>query len=293
MNNFERIFLVFIFMAFSLFSQEADSKAQKEVSELQKPLFHPFVENYILNEIKTLRDENRNLKIELHETLTQKELSITGKAVDYATATIGNMFYIIAAASSILVLLGWNSLRDMNERIRTTVDDRINRLFKENEQRMQSFEDDLAERSYQVLRNQEEIAKTNAIHSLWMRAGLEQTPSGKIEIYDQILKIRPQDAEAICYKADAALELGEINWSLSLSNQSLNIDPNYPNAYFQRACAYAALGYEDNAIDDLEKALELNENYLEEIQNDRDFEVLKENERFTGLIERYSPNVVE
>jgi tetratricopeptide (TPR) repeat protein len=265
---------------------------QVQTEQLKKPLYSPFVENYILNEIKTLRDENRQLKIDVHETLTSKELSVSNKAIEYATSTINNMFYIIAAASSILVLLGWTSLRDMNERIRTTVDERITRVIDENEKRMQMLENDLEQRSNQVLRNQEEIAKTNTIHSLWMRAGLEQTPHGKIEIYDQILTIRPNDPEAICYKADSALDMGEANWALSLSNQSLNIDPEYPNAYYQRACAYAVLEYHENAIDDLEKTLELNENYLDEIINEKDFDNIKENKRFKALLKGHQNSTI-
>ncbi len=264
-----------------------DIKAAQKIETREKPLYNPFVENYILNEIKTLRDENRKLRVDMHETLTQKELSVSNKAIDYATSTINNMFYIIAAATSILVLLGWNSFRDINERIRVTVDERINKLIDENEKRMQALERDLEQRSFQVLTNQEEIAKTNTIHSLWMRAGLEQTPNGKIEIYDQILTIRPQDPEVISYKADAALDLGEANWALKLSNQSLEIDPDYPNAYYQRACAYAALDYPDNAIDDLEKTLDLNENYIEEIIKEKEFHSLQLNERFIDLLGRY------
>ncbi|WP_193112657.1 tetratricopeptide repeat protein [Sulfurimonas marina] len=264
-----------------------ETKVPEKIEQLDKPLYTPFVENYILNEIKTLREENRKLGVEMHETLTEKELSVSNKAIDYATSTINNMFYIIAAATSILVFLGWNSFRDINERIRITVDERISKVIDENEKRMQLLEHDLERRSRQVLSNQEEIAKTNTIHSLWMRAGLEQTPYGKIEIYDQILKIRPQDPEAISYKADAALDLGEANWALSLSNQSINIDPEYPNAYYQRACAYSVLKFSDNAIDDLEKALELNENYTDEILSEKEFIDLHENERFQKLLSRY------
>ncbi|MFT7859694.1 MAG: tetratricopeptide repeat protein [Sulfurimonas sp.] len=276
---------LFVSPLFAVSSESA--KAPEQIKQLDKPLYTPFVENYILNEIKTLRDENRKLRVDMHETFTKKELSVSDKAIEYATSTINNMFYIIAAATSILVFLGWNSFRDINERIRLTVDERISKVIDENEQRMQLVEEDLEKRSHQVLNNQAEIAKTNTIHSLWMRAGLEQTPHGRIEIYDEILKIRPQDPEAISYKADAALDMGEANWALSLSNQSIAIDPEYPNAYYQRACAYSALKLSDNAIDDLEKALELNENYTDEILNEKEFVELHENERFQKLLNRY------
>lgn len=280
--------LIFVIMAPFLGANQAEQQRQERVDQLQKPLYNPFVENYILNELKTLRDENRNLKIDLHETLAKKELAVSSKAIDYATSTINNMFYIIAAASTILVFIGWSSFRETNEKIKITVDEQITKLIAENETRMQTMEQDLAKRSRQVLQNQEEIARTNTIHSLWMRANLEATPSGKIEIYDQILNMRPDDAEALTYKADAALDMGEANWALSLCNQAIAIDSEYPNALYQRACAYSALGYADNAIDDLEKALELNEHYADEIENEKEFDEIKKLERFSSVMEKYT-----
>lgn len=268
-----------------------DQQIEAKIPELDDKMFTPFVELYVLEELKLLRQENRDLKVELFDTITQKELKVARSAIDYATSTINNMFYIIAAASSILVLLGWNSLRDVNDRIKNTVEEQINRLIRDNETRMNNLEVDLAERSHQVLKNQEEIAKTNTIHSLWMRAGLESTPNGKIEIYDHILSMRPNDAEVLSYKADAALEMGEANWALSLANQALSIDETYPNALYQRACAFAVLGYPDNAIDDLEKALEDNEYYIEEIMRDRAFESIREAGRFVEIIEKYTKEV--
>lgn len=273
----------------ALSAQDKLGEAENKIKNLEKPLYNPFVEYYIMQELRDLREANRQLKVEMHELLTQKELAAADRAVSYTTSTINNMFYIIAAASTLLLLVGWSSFKDINERIRVTVSEKVAKVLQENESRMEHFERNLEARSIQVLKNQEEIAKTNTIQSLWMRAGLESTPNGKIEIYDQILSIRPQEAEAISYKADAALELGEVHWSLSLSNQSLSIDPDYPNAYYHRACAYCQLGYYDNCMDDLEKALEFNENYMDEILNEDDFTPLEGNGRFSELIEKYHP----
>ena len=282
---FKIIVLFFIFISVSL--ADANKSMQQEVDGLKKPMFTPFVENYILNEIKTLRDENRELKTYVSEKVAQKEVALTSRVIDYSTATVTNMFYIIAAASSILVLLGWNSLRDVNERLKMAVDEKMHKMIDNNEERMLQIEEDLEKRSKMVLSNQEEIAKTNAIQSLWMRAGLEATPSGNMEIYNQILKIRPEDAEVISYKADAALEMNESNWAFSLAYQALDVEPDYPNAVFERARAYAILGFTENALEDLEKTCETNEQYLEEIQKCEEFEILKNEKRFNDLIEKF------
>lgn len=292
MTLFYSILLV-ILISNNLYSDSNISKERElkeRVESLKEPMYNPFIERYLVDEVKNLRVEINELKVKLESELPKAELRVSNKSIDYATSTINNMFYIIAAASSILVLIGWSSIKDMREKINNSVDEQISNLIKRNEIRMQTLEDSLEARSKQVIQNQKDIAETNTIHSLWLRAGLESTAQGKIDIYDEILKIRSDDAEVLSYKADAALELGEANWAFSLANQALNIDSNYPNAYYQRACAYSALGYPEKAIEDLEKTLELNEHYVDEILNEKELESLKDNESFKSLLEKLYPN---
>ena len=268
------LLMVLICIGMQAVDNKQSNKIQQRVNSLNKPLYNPFVENYILQELKQLREENRDLKIDLHKTLAQKEVQISNNVVNYATSTINNMFYIIAAATSILVIMGWNSLRDINEKFKLKIDEKTSQIVQEYEERMNVFERDLAKRARQVKQNEQEIEITNTIHSLWLRATKESTPSGKIEIYDEILTIRPDDIEAIVYKAEAVLDMGEANWSLSLTNHALQIDKNYANAYYERAKAYAVLDSEESAVADLQKAVELNEQYLEEIETEPEFQEL-------------------
>lgn len=278
-------YLLLLFLTVSaLFANTSEKELNKKINTLEKPLYNPFVENYILNEIKLLRDENRNLKIQIHESLAKKEVEISNNVINYATSTINNMFYIIATASSILVIIGWTSIKDVNEKIKHMIDEKTSKTIDEYEGRMAQFEKSLAQRAKQVKENAQEIELMNTIHSLWLRASQDSTPSGKIEAYDEILELRPEDVEAIAYKADAVLDLGEANWSLNLTNQALLIDDNYSNAYYQRAKAFAVLNQEENAINDLEKAIELNEDYSSEIENDEEFNEIAKLERVQSLI---------
>lgn len=278
-------YLLLLFLTFSaVFANIQEKELVKKIDNLEKPLYTPFVENYMLNELKILRDENRNLKIQIHETLAKKEVEISNNVINYATSTINNMFYIIATASSILVIIGWTSIKDVNEKIKHMIDEKTSKTINEYEGRMAQFEKSLAQRAKQVKENAQEIELMNTIHSLWLRASQDSTPSGKIEAYDEILELRPEDVEAIAYKADAVLDLGEANWSLNLTNQALLIDDNYSNAYYQRAKAFAVLNQEENAIHDLEKAIELNEDYSSEIENDEEFNEIAKLERVQSLI---------
>ncbi|RXJ96281.1 hypothetical protein CRV02_14615, partial [Arcobacter sp. CECT 8989] len=139
----------------------------------------------------------------------------------------------IAAATSLLVIVGWTSIKDTNEKVKNMIDEKTSKIIQEYEERLLNFEKDLESRSKQVKRNQHEIEVTNTIHSLWLRASQESTAAGKVEIYDEMLNIRPDEVEALTYKADAVLEMGEANWALNLTNQALEIDNSYANAYYQ------------------------------------------------------------
>ena len=291
------LLLVPIILLSTLSAKELTQEEKKEVKQrldkLEKPLYTPFVENYILNDLRKLREENKKLKVELYKRLAEKEVEISSNAISYATSTINNIFYIIAAATSLLVVIGLNSIRDINQKIRNLVDEKVSKVIDDYETRMSLIEKDLDKRSKQVLENQREIEKTNIIQSLWIRAAQETTPSGKIEIYDDVLNLRPNDPEALTYKAEAALELSEANWALHLANQALKIDDDYPNAFYQRAKAHAVLGYNDFSINDLEKALKLNEQYIEEIENEEEFDSLNDNKKFVNLLKKYRQETTE
>lgn len=280
-----KYFILIIFIiSFNLNAKEMN--IEEELKKINKPIYTPFVESYILNEIKQLREENRNLKVELHKTLAKKEVEIANSVINYATSTINNMFYIITTASSILVIIGWTSIREINEKVKHMIEEKTSKTIKEYEIRMSKFEDSLSKRALQVKLNEEEILNMNAIHSLWLRASLDSTPNGKLEIYDEILAIRPNDIEALTFKSDAVLSLGEANWALKLTNHAIEVDNNYANAFYQRAKVYAVLQQEENSLLDLEKALNLNEDYILQIENEKVFKDNLNKENINNLLNR-------
>ncbi|WP_315899094.1 tetratricopeptide repeat protein, partial [Vibrio crassostreae] len=115
---------------------------------------------------------------------------------------------------------------------------------------------DLKRKTRIISDNNREIEIINEIHNLWLRAQNAQTAEQKIEIYDEILKIRPGDLEALTSKADAAMDMQEYHWAMSLCNRVLEVDDQNAHALYQRACSYARLGAEAQSIDDLERAIE-------------------------------------
>ncbi|MCW8934128.1 MAG: hypothetical protein OQK98_05340 [Gammaproteobacteria bacterium] len=243
----------------------------------------PFVELYVLDELKQLRTDMAKQKNDLIQQVVDREINSIDRGVSYATDTISYFFYLIAAVSSILVLIGWTSIRDIKERIHSFADDEISKLVEEYEHRLHSIEKQLNLKSQDIEENREEIALTQDIHALWLRAGQDISPQNKISIYDQILKLHQDDTEALTYKADAVLELEEPQWAINLCHQALVIDPENSHAFYQLACAHTVMNQFDEAVSYLTEALNRSDAYKDELLTDPALAALKKFKPFIEL----------
>lgn len=274
------------FCASPLFAQttDNDSKAETAINQLEKPLYSPFIERYVLDEIKQLRAEQAQTKVEMIQQIVDREHTSVDRAVTYATSTVTYFFYLIAAATSILVVVGWSSIREIKERVHSIADEEIARLVNEYEGRLKAIEDDVKKKSEHIQENREEIELTQEVQSLWLRAQQESSPSHKIAIYDRILSLRHDDCEALTYKADAVLELDEPQWAANLCHQALQIDPENGHAFYQLACAYTALDSFEEALHYVQRAINRRDHYREEIRQDPAFTKLKGYAPFEKLL---------
>ncbi len=260
--------------------------AAREVADtLEEPLYTPFVERYVLDELKSLRQDLASARVEMMQQVVDRELSVADKAIGYSTNTVNYFFYLMAAVSSILVIIGWTSVREIKEKVHGLADTEINKIIQVYEQRLRAIEKQLTQKTKHIDENREEIEKTNELHALWLRVGLEHTPGAKIAIYDEILKRRPKDYEALTYKAAAVLELDEPQWAVSLCLQALAIDPEFSHAFYQLACAKAAQGHLDEAVEDLSEALDRMEIPDEALLAEPAFQQLKDYGPFKELLE--------
>ena len=180
----------FVMISSGLFQIQAHSLTTAEEEQIKKPLYSPFIERYILDELKLLRQDQQAMKAEVTEKISAAKLESSDRAIRYTTDTTNNIFYIITAAASLLVLLGWKSLKDIKDNVELITEKRVEALTLEYEKRLNIIEIALKERSEQIVAAQQDIADNTLIHSLWMRAGFEKSEHEKIQIYDQILEIK-------------------------------------------------------------------------------------------------------
>ncbi|MGE4498765.1 MULTISPECIES: tetratricopeptide repeat protein [Piscirickettsiaceae] len=266
-------------------ADQRHSKETQDVEQLKEPMYNPFVERYVMDELKQLRVDMNDLHVELTKEVTNRELSATSRAVGYATDTVTYFFYLIAGISSVLLLVGWNSMREVKEKVLSLADSKVDKVIEEYEARLAKLEEELNRKSRGISNAQKRLAQHQDIHSLWLKAGQEQILSNRMAIYDQILELDPGNTEAMTYKADAALEMGEPQWAVNLCNQALRIDPENTHAFYQLAGAYALMDKASEAIEFLQTALQNSEGYKEQVQNDPVFKSLQDNPEFQKLLE--------
>ena len=269
--------------AISFAKDMQEASIPNAIEALDKPLYSPFVERYVLDELKQLRIDQAKTKQDLLQQIFDREHNSVDRAVTYATDTVSYFFYLIAAATSVLVLVGWSSIRDIKERVHSLADEEISKLVHEYENRLETIETQLQQKTLHIEENREEIELTQGVQSLWLRAQQDSSPSNKIIIYDEILKLRHEDCEALTYKADAVLELKEPQWAANLCHQALKIDSNNSHAFYQLACAYTAMEQFEEAIRYLAEALSRRESYLEEISQDPALQPLVKHKAFNNL----------
>ncbi|ENN97259.1 MULTISPECIES: tetratricopeptide repeat protein [Pseudoalteromonas] len=282
------LFVCFVSLLNTVNAQESaaptEEQQQQALAQLNEPMYKPLLERYILDELKAVRQDQQQLREDVTKQVTHAQLETADRALIYTTDTINNVFFIITATASILVLVGWNSLRDVKNKVEDIVNTRVSVITDEYEDRLKILEEKLRVRSEEILSNQERISVTNEVHSLWMRANLESDFANKIEIFDEILKRKPEDVEAIAYKADALLELNETAKAIELCNQAIDIDSDYGYAYWQRACAYALTHKHADALADIKMALEYSPNLRNELLHESAFASLHDNDSFNTIV---------
>ncbi|MFT7185067.1 MAG: cytochrome c-type biogenesis protein CcmH/NrfG [Pseudohongiellaceae bacterium] len=277
-----RFLIGFIFLlslsSLSLAEISDEDKAKKAVESLDSPLYSPFIERYVLDELKQLRTDQAQSKQELIQQILDREHNSVDRGVAYATDTVTYFFYLIAAATSVFVLVGWTSIRDIKERVHTLADEEISKLINVYEKRLETIENQLQQKTQHIEENREEIELTQELQSLWLKAQQDSSPANRISIYDDILKLRSDDSEALTYKADAVLELNEPQWAANLCHQALKFDPENSHTFYQLACAYATMEQFDEALRFLAEAINRGENYQDAILNDPALQPLVNNE---------------
>lgn len=106
-----------------------------------------------------------------------------------------------------------------------------------------------------------------------------------LKVLRVLLEIFP-NYEELSYNLVATFDLKkDYKSALPHVNKLIELSPDNPNYYFKRSDYEIKLGEIDKALDDIEKAVNLDKRYKEFGMGEASFDVLKNNERFKSIIE--------
>jgi len=119
---------------------------------------------------------------------------------------------------------------------------------------------------------------------LWDKAKIAYQQS--LDKAKRHLEHNPDDSRALYLGACALVELGDPESGLEWSRRALAIDPDDPYNLYGIACLNSRLGRIDDAIRYFEKSLKTGFAHKEWIENDSDFDPIRDDPRFLALLER-------
>ena len=129
----------------------------------------------------------------------------------------------------------------------------------------------LAGNSYQSLRDKER-------EMIWCREGARRAEAH--------LALNPHDTRVLQLGAACYEQLGEFDKGEEWIKKALKIAPDDVAVLHNAGCFYAAAGHVDRALDIFERRFELGDAYMDWIENDADFDSIRDHPRFRKMIGR-------
>lgn len=123
---------LFIALFFSLILSLPTLASEEKYSESDL-LDRPLMERYILDELKSLRQDYQSLEKRMITEITDRELTVADKSLNYANVTVTYFFYIIAGVASLIAFVGWQSLREFKHNTKEMADKRLEKIAQEYE----------------------------------------------------------------------------------------------------------------------------------------------------------------
>ncbi len=100
---------------------------------------------------------------------------------------------------------------------------------------------------------------------------------------NKALEIKPDDHQA-WYKRGIALDdLGRYEEAIYCYDKALQFKPDNASAYYNKACTYALQNNVSPAVENLKRAIILDEKYREIAKNESDFDKIRDHEQFTVI----------
>jgi tetratricopeptide (TPR) repeat protein len=102
--------------------------------------------------------------------------------------------------------------------------------------------------------------------------------------YNRTLEIKSDDHLAWFYRGIALSNLERYEEAIASYDQTLGIKPDHECVVYNKSCCYALQTDVDQAIAHLQQAIALDPNYREMAKTERDFDRIRDDQRFQALL---------
>jgi len=127
-----------------------------------------------------------------------------------------------------------------------------------------------------------------ALRTLGRKEEYKQAAEQAVRAIRQRLELNPDDQRALSLGCGALVSLGEVEQGIAMARKLLELAPNDPGAMYNTSSTFAHAGLHDEALDLLERRAKMGGLYREWVQQDSDFDGLRDHPRFQKLLERMS-----
>ena len=104
------------------------------------------------------------------------------------------------------------------------------------------------------------------------------------KVIDRWLELNPDDARACVMGAVNLASLGDREGAEALAARATAIDPDDPMLLYNAACMYARLGNHEQALRNLESAVDKGWGHKTWIEHDVDLDPIREHPRFQAIL---------
>jgi adenylate cyclase len=125
-----------------------------------------------------------------------------------------------------------------------------------------------------------------ALWSLGRTAEANEAALRSLRTIDARLAAEPDDSRALHLGAVLAARLGDRGRAVAHARRALELRPEEFATAYNVACAYAVLGLREEALDSLDRAVQAGRGDLGWIEHDPDFDGLRAEPRFAGIVDR-------
>jgi tetratricopeptide (TPR) repeat protein len=129
------------------------------------------------------------------------------------------------------------------------------------------------------------------LHDAWYNRGIALDDLGRLEdaiaSYEKALEFKPDDHTAWYHRGYALRNLGRLEDALASYDKALEFKPDDDdNTFYNKACYYALRSQIEQAIQNLQQAIDLNpDKYREMAKTDSDFDSMRSHPQFQALIQ--------